>query len=83
MAQHHLKEEWKEIIENTISKSNKEEHLRNEDQEGRIDGKSIRVKEIDSFLNYWETIILLAFISVSYNEVSIINKYFTVWFVRW
>ena len=37
-------EGMKEIIENTVSKSNKVEHLRNEDQEGRIYSESTRIK---------------------------------------
>ena len=39
------------ITENTVSKSNKVEHLRNEDQEGRIYSESIRVKEKESRRN--------------------------------
>ena len=35
----------KEIIENTVRKSNKMEDLKNEDQGGRIYNESIRVKE--------------------------------------
>ena len=35
----------KEIIKNTVSKSNKVKHLRNEDQEGIIYSERIRVKE--------------------------------------
>ena len=41
-------ERVKEIIENTVGKSNKVEHLRNEDQGGRICSESIRVKEKES-----------------------------------
>ena len=41
----------KKIIENTVSKSNKVEHLRNEDQEGRIYSKSIKFTEIESRRN--------------------------------
>ena len=41
----------KEIIENTVSKSNKVEYWRNEDQEGRIYSESIRVKENESRRN--------------------------------
>ena len=41
----------KEIIENTVRKSNKVEHLRNEDQGGRIYSESIRVKEKESRRN--------------------------------
>ena len=41
----------KEIIENTVRKSNRVEHLRNEDQEERICSESIRVKEKDSRRN--------------------------------
>ena len=36
----------KEIIENTVSKSNKVEHLRSEDQEGRIYSEGVRVKDM-------------------------------------
>ena len=35
----------KEIIENTVRKSNRVEHLRNEDQEDRMYSESIRNKE--------------------------------------
>ena len=38
----------KEIIEKIVRKSNREEHLRNEDQEGRTYSESIRVKEKES-----------------------------------
>ena len=41
----------KEIIKNTISKSKKVEHLRNEVQERRIHSESIRVKVKDSRKN--------------------------------
>ena len=41
----------KEIIENTVRKSNKVEHLRNEDQGGGIYSESIRVKEKESRRN--------------------------------
>ena len=41
----------KEIIKNTISKSKKVEHLRNEGQERRIHSESIRVKVKDSRKN--------------------------------
>ena len=41
----------KEIIENTVRKSNKVEHLRNEDRGGRIYSESIRVKEKESRRN--------------------------------
>ena len=41
----------KEIIENTVRKSNKVEHLRNEDQGGRIYSESKRVKEKESRRN--------------------------------
>ena len=41
----------KEIIKNTISKSKKVEHLRNEGQERRIRSESIRVKVKDSKKN--------------------------------
>ena len=39
------------ITENTVSKRNKVEHLRNEDQKGRIYSESIRVKEKESRRN--------------------------------
>ena len=35
----------KQIIENTVSKINKTEYIRNEDQEGKIYSESIRVRE--------------------------------------
>ena len=41
----------KEIIENTVRKSNKVEHLRNEDQGERTYSESIRVKEKKSRRN--------------------------------
>ena len=41
----------KEIIEKIVRKSNREEHLRNEDQEGRTYSESIRVKEKESRRN--------------------------------
>ena len=41
----------KETIENTVRKSNKVEHLRNEDQGGRMYSESIRVKEKKSRRN--------------------------------
>ena len=41
----------KEISENTISISNKVEHFRNEDQEGRLYNKDIQVKEKESRRN--------------------------------
>ena len=37
----------KQIIENTVSKINKLQYIRNEDQEGRIYYESIRVREKD------------------------------------
>ena len=44
-------DEMKQIIENTVSKINKIEYARNEDQEGRIYGESIRVREKKSRRN--------------------------------
>ena len=41
----------KEIIEKIVRKSNRVEHLRNEDQEGRTYSESIRVKEKESRRN--------------------------------
>ena len=41
----------KQIIENTVSKINKIEYIRNEDQEGRIYSESIRVREKESRRN--------------------------------
>ena len=41
----------KEVIENTVRKSNRVEHLRNEDQKERICSESIRVKEKESRRN--------------------------------
>ena len=41
----------KQIIENTVSKINKTEHIRNKDQEGRICSESIRVREKESRRN--------------------------------
>ena len=41
----------KQIIENTVSKVNKIEYIRNEDQEGRIYSESIRVREKESRRN--------------------------------
>ena len=41
----------KQIIENTVSKINKIEYARNEDQEGRIYSESIRVREKKSRRN--------------------------------
>ena len=41
----------KEIIEKIVRKSNREEHLRNEDQEWRAYSESIRVKEKESRRN--------------------------------
>ena len=41
----------KEIIENTVRKSNRLEHLRNEDQEDRMYSESIRNKEKESRRN--------------------------------
>ena len=41
----------KQIIENTVSKINKTEYMRNEDQEGRIYSESIRVREKESRRN--------------------------------
>ena len=38
-------QEVKRTIENTVSKINKVGHIRNEDQEGRIYRKSLRVRE--------------------------------------
>ena len=38
-----LFEEVKQIIENTVSKTKKIEHIRNEDQKGEIDSESIKV----------------------------------------
>ena len=56
----------KEIIENTISKNNKVEHLRNKDQEEGIYSESIRVKEKESrrnkviyTVNIYVTIVLI------------------------
>ena len=52
-------EGMKEIIENTVSKSNKVEHLRNEDQEGRIYSESTRIKENEPRRNQALYIIVL------------------------
>ena len=52
-------EGMKEIIENTVSKSNKVEHLRNEDQEGRVYSESTRIKENESRRNQAIYIIVL------------------------
>ena len=41
----------KQIIENTVSKTNKREHTRNEDQEVKIYSQSIRVREKESRRN--------------------------------
>ena len=41
----------KQIIENTVSKINKIEYIRNKDQEGRIYSESIRVREKESSRN--------------------------------
>ena len=41
----------KQIIENTVSKINKIEYIRNEDQEGRLYSESIRVREKQSRRN--------------------------------
>ena len=41
----------KQIIENTVSKINKIEYIRNEDQEGKIYSESIRVREKESRRN--------------------------------
>ena len=41
----------KQVIENTDSKINKIEHIRNEDQEGRIYSDSIRIREKKSWGN--------------------------------
>ena len=41
----------KQIIENTVSKINKIEYIRKEDQEGRIYSESIRVREKESRRN--------------------------------
>ena len=41
----------KEITENTVRKSNRVEHLRNEDQEDRMYSESIRNKEKESRRN--------------------------------
>ena len=41
----------KQIIENTVSKINKIEYIRNEDQEGRIYSEIIRVREKESKRN--------------------------------
>ena len=43
-------EEWKRLLK-TVRKSKKVEHLRNEDQEGRIYSESIRVREKESRRN--------------------------------
>ena len=44
-------EEVKQIVENTVSKINKIEYMRNEDQEGRLYSESIRVREKQSRRN--------------------------------
>ena len=44
-------EEVKQIVENTVSKINKIEYIRNEDQEGRLYSESIRVREKQSRRN--------------------------------
>ena len=41
----------RQIIENTVSKINKIEHIRNEDQLGKIYSESIRVREKESRRN--------------------------------
>lgn len=44
-------ERVKKMIENTVSKGNKKEHLRNKDHDERIHSESIRVKEKQSRKN--------------------------------
>ena len=60
----------KEIIKNTISKSKKVEHLRNEVQERRIHSESIRVKVKDSRKNE----VIYAFNISRTESSSLINR---------
>ena len=57
----------KEIIENTVRKSNRLEHLRNEDQEDRMYSESIRNKEKESRRNQVINTVILIVQKVGYS----------------